>query len=335
MRKKLISLVLVVVFCILLFPANALQDEYTVSATDRMADKLIYDESLEFQIFTPDNDTARSASLTLTYPVAGLVTVILFDEDCDLDLVEYETTDPDVATGYNRRIYTNGTGSATITIRYGDEVQTIQVVVEDEFSEALVREMIAEQTDALLSKSTDSATRDNHQMRLNIVNKGSNMVYYHWTPTQNLTGWQGNYTFYANTQYTGIPYTQYIQCDENSFASALSYADFYTSYNYGIIMPRYGNDCSGFVSICWGIARINTTQFAANYSSIGSYSVMQIGDALLTSGHIMLVIQNNEVPYVGDQSYVYVYEQTPPKARMYDYTYSQLSSLGYYPISKF
>ena len=133
------------------------------------------------------------------------------------------------------------------------------------------------------------------------------------------------------------------QTDDNEFLDALDYSDFYDGYGSGTYMPNYGNDCSAFVAICWGLpyqgnSRYNTTKFRQNYSSIGDYADLQPGDALLTNGHMFLVSQNWETPPSGssyDEPYVVCYEQTPPQAILSFWTYDQLSSDDYIPISNF
>lgn len=44
-------------------------------------------------------------------------------------------------------------------------------------------------------------------------------------------------------------------CDNTEFLAAMSNSDFYTTYynSNNVAMPRYGNDCSAFVAICWGL----------------------------------------------------------------------------------
>ena len=111
----------------------------------------------------------------------------------------------------------------------------------------------------------------------------------------------------------------------------------------------YGNDCSGFVSIAWGIERTGTATFiegmkkgrfkkVGNYNSsspsstalLAAYKVMQPGDALVKEGHIMLVAS---VDALGQS--VTVYEQTPYYARISKKSFSSLLEHSYCPITIF
>lgn len=82
-------------------------------------------------------------------------------------------------------------------------------------------------------------------------------------PTKDLVGWKGQYIFKKNTRYSGIPYSQTeYQKDDAGFKDALSKSDFYDSYTrFGNTMPKYGSDCSGFVSFAWGVPRETTASF--------------------------------------------------------------------------
>lgn len=90
-------------------------------------------------------------------------------------------------------------------------------------------------------------------------------------------------------------------------------------------MPKYGNDCSGFVSFAWGISKKGTGDFITGirngtYSKVGSYNAnspttaelkeayksLQPGNAVGKSGHTFLIAANDAA-----NSKVYVYEQTP------------------------
>lgn len=171
------------------------------------------------------------------------------------------------------------------------------------------------------------------------------MVCYRWKPEENLTGWNSEKTFYEDTWYTGIPYSQTVnQCDDEEFEDALDYSDFYSYYvRNGTVMPKYGCDCSGFVSICWGLShmgnRLDAAGYYSGYSELpNGYEDLQKGDAVVTSDHIMLVTQNHEEPPDGaiyDESYVAIYEQTPPMAQQTFWTYAQLEDYGYKAISYF
>ena len=183
-----------------------------------------------------------------------------------------------------------------------------------------------------------------------------------WTPSQDLTGWKGS-KFSAGVKVTGMPYSQTPnQKNKSGFLASMSASDFYSVYIDGEnrSMPRYGNDCSGFVSFSWGISRTTTQGFLkgildGTYSAVGNtgyrirkdsdnkyriYSYddvtmkegfvqMSKGDALVQYGHTFLVAANS-----AGYEVVYVYEQTPQKARYTSYTYDTLTDGYYVPFTK-
>ncbi len=223
-----------------------------------------------------------------------------------------------------------------ITVTYYDLQQIIDVnvkkAVSRELQEALEYNIQAQNT----SRTSTS------QERLNIIYKAADMVSVEWIPVANLTGWRNEMTFVPTQVYYGIPYSQTVnQVDDIAFLSSMSNNDFYDSYTrFSIQMPKYGSDCSGFVSLAWGISRINTTSFYNNYTSIGDFSDLQTGDAIVSTqvGHIILVSSNYETPPSGSsysEPYLVCYEQSPYDADLTFHTYSQLSGKGYKAISKF
>lgn len=157
-----------------------------------------------------------------------------------------------------------------------------------------------------------------------------------WTPRNTIRNWQYGtyyYTFYRGTYYTGEAYSQNNPQESwSEFNSLVSSTSGGTTY--------YGNDCSGFVSMCWKLpSRYNTRDFetdaatAGGYvSSLGNIGTAQTilllkGDALVRSGnHIVLV--REKIP-----SGMKTMEQTPPKALSgKDWTWSQL--VNYRPIRR-
>ncbi|MGN0386661.1 MAG: hypothetical protein ACI4EX_12370 [Lachnospiraceae bacterium] len=237
------------------------------------------------------------------------------------------------------RLLAEGAGEATIKVTYGEFEETIKVKVKKDVDYT-----------NLLENSISTYNMTNEQ-RVRYVQNANDMVSYRWTPTQTLTGWNGNYTFNAGTTYNGIPYTQSPnQTNLSAFKSALSKTDFYSTYTNtsGVMMPRYGNDCSGFLSFAYELPRQNTTQFVngvknGTYRRIGSYDPNNItqsdllnsypqmvaGDALVKSGHAMFVANN-----VSSEGYCLMYEQTPGRAQTTRWTYSSLAAGGYMPFSK-
>lgn len=316
---------------------------------------VVFDGSFEEIEFTPAGNgnsvLGRNTNRTITIPVVGMSSFVSFDMDqygLTTDTYEsfvvndviYESSNTDVVVAYEGRILARGKGDAVVTIKVGDLEERISVVVENEVPRELV-----EQVMELSSSNTRSAESE---ARNAIAEKGADMAYYLWRPTRNLVGWRNGYTYPANQYQTGLPYTQSDDmCDETDFLEAMDNSDFYTTFynDKGVAMPMYGNDCSSFVAICWGLPYKETrytTKTFYNYESLGDYENLQRGDAVVcrTSArkHMFLVIQNHEVPPAGSSmttSYVVCYEQTPYNAQLSFWTYAQLSSGSYKPISKF
>ncbi len=265
----------------------------------------------------------------------------------DLNGTEYYVSEYAIWTSSNNdvvfadrgRLLAQGVGTAIVTASYGDYQKSITVTVKETID-----------YDALLGNSISTFDMTSAQ-RTRYVNNANNMVNYQWTPTKTLTGWKGNYTFTAGTTYRGIPYSQTPnQTNLAAFQTALSASDFYSTYTNsdGVIMPRYGNDCSGFVSFAYELPRQNTTQFVNSlkngaYEIIGSYNPnnvttsdllasypeMTAGDALVKSGHALFVANN-----VSSEGYCLMYEQTPGRAQTTRWSYSSLATGGYMPFSK-
>lgn len=147
------------------------------------------------------------------------------------------------------------------------------------------------------------------------------------------------------------------QVDDVGFLDRLtnsSSSGFYDNYtrtldNETIIMPKYGNDCSGFLSFAWNIPRQTTTKFVngiknGTYKKVGnynanaptysdlhnSYKYLQKGDALVKNGHTFFVIASSE-----DFGFCYCYEQTPYYAIASYWDYEDLASQGYMPFGKY
>lgn len=241
-------------------------------------------------------------------------------------------------------------------VSYGGITKTINVTVNNSID-------VAERVDSILALQEPVSTYSMQQSERNsAVSIASEMVNMAWCPSSNLSGWKGNTTFYAGTTYTGMPYSQTPnQVDKSGFLNSMSASDFYSTYtnSAGIIMPRYGNDCSGFVSFSWSIPRATTQTFLARiknntYSAVGSvnYTISEIGgiysitnyddvlmmeslksasqgDALIKVGHTFLVAANS-----ANGGVMYVYEQTPSKARYTSWTYEDLVAGEYIPFSK-
>lgn len=330
--QKILSILLTI--NLLLSGAAIVEDGTTnadlnLSAEEIMVKEVVFeDEFLDISLFQ------TRATNNITINMVGMSTYLNFTNmgnDFDASLVEYSSDNADVAIAWDGRILARGVGYTQITIKYNDLQQVVNVNVQNDIPTELV--------DALYTVQATRTARLSSE-RTAIINKGADMTAVSWTPTSDLTGWKNGYTFKSGTTYFGVPYSQTPnQVDDIGFINAMSNANFYTAYNG--TMPRYGSDCSGFVSFAWGISRTTTATFY-NYSSIGDYSNLEPGDAVVYrsggAGHIILVGVNMQTPPSGssyNESYLVCYEQTPYDAELTFNTYSQLSSKGYKAISKF
>lgn len=246
---------------------------------------------------------------------------------------QWNSQNPAVAEASFGRLSANGTGETVVNVKYGAFSADITVTVKHSEMPAM--------TSAEITVS-----------RKEVLDRANSMVQYRWTPVQNLIGWKNKKTFAANAAVTGIPYSQTPnQTTLTAFENALKCkTDFYEKYiSNGNYMPKYGNDCSGFVSISWNIARSTTLGFyngiiKGTYKKIGdydptkpdksklksAYALLREGDAVVKysngSGHTFIIKQNRN-PSVD------VYEQTPYQAVSRTWTYEDMSAAGYLPFT--
>lgn len=258
----------------------------------------------------------------------------------------WKSQDTEVVFADQGRLLAREAGQTKVTVQYGSFLKEINVTVSKNID--IEDEIISTEQKVAARLST---------MRSTVIQNAQNMLKTQWTPTKNLVGWKGQEVFRAGVGYIGIPYTQSpYQKDKTGFLNSMKKSDFYTTYNNGASMPRYGNDCSGFVSFAWGLARQsdtgttvrkNTTDFIngirnGTYKKVGSYNAnsptttdlktayknLQAGDAVVKSGHTFLIAQNNT-----SGQYVYAYEQTPSIAVYTKWTYSQMATDRYMPFT--
>ena len=176
-----------------------------------------------------------------------------------------------------------------------------------------------------------------------VLDRAQAMVDVKWTPKYNLTNKYATYTFIKGKTYTGVPYSM-------DFYQVRAVGDFLSKIGDSKII--YGNDCSGFVSACWGISRQTTFTFndaVKKQKKIDGKLVVEIswddlkpGDALLLDngkgkGHIVLYINTDEK----DKDKMNVYEQNVPTiipfepmpvARKDIRSKAALKKEGYFPI---
>jgi len=179
--------------------------------------------------------------------------------------------------------------------------------------------------------------------RENILNRAKAMVNISWIPKHNLLDSVGHYIFLKGKRYNGIPYILggYQVSSSDDFLSHMNKSDI-----------LYGNDCSGFVSIAWGVSRQTTLSLynAAKHGNkidgksvaIISWDDLKPGDALLLDngygkGHIVLFInsdpKNNNSLNVYEQNVATLVPFQPvPTAREDIRSKRTLEKYGYIPI---
>ena len=145
----------------------------------------------------------------------------------------------------------------------------------------------------------------------NTARRGYQMTDIKWTPVQTVSGWTNNggsgtkMWYYAGTTYTGLPYgwpydvAGYVPWDKsiNQFIEAVgnSGSRFYTVKSGVRNGLSYATDCSGFVSWAWqaqGGRQTCTSLMAKSYCMLvsrDSYATAEIGDALISSSHTVLI----------------------------------------------
>lgn len=154
-------------------------------------------------------------------------------------------------------------------------------------------------------------------------NKGSTYrIPYAWPVT---TGkWVGDTSY-------GISVSAFLESTKNASS------DFYTKQSYcssnsGSYAPYYGNDCSTFVTYCWGLSKRVTTSslpnsatLIGNVTSTNVNSSLKIGDALNYAGSHVVFVSN--ITYSGNEiSAIEITEQTPPQLKRTNHTVSSLVS---------
>ena len=185
------------------------------------------------------------------------------------------------------------------------------------------------------------------QNQQNIVARADYMYNITWVCKKTVSGWKGNYTYYEGSTYR-IPYAWPVTAGkwvpygisvENFLAATADpNSDFYTKQSYysgntGSYSTYYGNDCSTFVSFCWGLSTRQTTSSLPNVSTlIGNVttdnvnSKLQLGDALDYSGSHVVLVTDIVYNSSGAITSIEITEQTPPQLKRSTYTVSSLVS---------
>lgn len=166
----------------------------------------------------------------------------------------------------------------------------------------------------------------------NIVKRARQMVEIRWTPAKDIKGWKGATTFSKGTTYVGVPYGQCV--DRGSWIGYNTSLDAFIGYvknsnsllytssaSYsGNIAPYYSNDCSTFLSYCWGLPSRETTSTLTSDVKMtlvtkSNNTVLQIGDCLNAKGNHVVLITDKKYNSSGELVAYDIMEQTPPKAR--------------------
>ena len=169
-----------------------------------------------------------------------------------------------------------------------------------------------------------------------IKSNADKMIDSTWYPKNTFTNWAYSstyYTYYQGTRYTGVAYTQ-----NNPQETWAEFSNL-VSNTAGGSVSGYGNDCSGFTSICWKLPNREVTSTfesklggTAKWYSLGdigsaSSAPLVVGDGLNSAsvGHIVMFVSR----YAGG---VNTMEQTPSHAQRKARTYSNLAE--YRPIRR-
>lgn len=272
------------------------------------------------------------------------------------DLADFTSDDLDIVFPYRGRLLAKGVGEATVKISYQELETEVEVTVKAPLT-------LPDNIPVVASNNVD-------------ISIASGMVYCTWTPRKLMKSWvdsdEGTYQeYYPGSSYTGILYTQNDWNTEDEFMAAVALDDFYvplqrTGMANGFTQPKYGNDCSGFLSIAWGLSyRYNTKTFrdgiingtfeqvgdytpqdaqSTNYivltelrrELLTAYESLQQGDAVVHredtgagKGHTFIIFMNDV-----SAKKIYAFEQTNPKAELTVWTYSKLAGDCYLPFRK-
>ena len=198
--------------------------------------------------------------------------------------------------------------------------------------------------DELVAEEYSIKTNGANQNQINIAARGDYMYSLIWTAqkTVDIHSYSWYDTFYQGSQYH-LPYGQgsvsnYIGygvspekfMEDAANASSAFYA--YKCWAGSWYSTYYIQDCSGFVSWCWGLTAKQSTRSLANYSnyvaSITTNNIInyiQLGDALNRYDyHVVLV---TDLIYTnGTLTGIEITEQTFPDTYRAIYTPSQLAS---------
>lgn len=277
-------------------------------------------------------------------------------EKVDLtDWVSFTSSDADVVYPYRGRLLAKGVGETTVTMSYKGLEINVYVTVRAPLT-------LPDNIPAAMSSNID-------------ISIASGMVFCTWMPRKLMKSWvdssTGNYKeYYPGQSYTGVLYTQNDWNTETEFLNAVALDDFYVplpraNMSSTYTQPKYGNDCSGFLSIAWELSyRHNTKELrdgikSGKFEKVGDYNPadayttsstararlktklltayesLQQGDAVVyrndadTAGHTFIIFTNDV-----SEKKIYAFEQTNPNAELTTWTYSSLAAKYYLPFRK-
>ena len=154
-----------------------------------------------------------------------------------------------------------------------------------------------------------------------------------WVPKNTFTNWQYGSSYLTYTK--GVTYTGVAYCQNNPQQNWSDFNSAVTNTSGGSV--KYGNDCSGFTSICWKLPTREVTstfesQLGTYFTSLGDIGSaatanLLVGDALNSSsvGHVVMFLDY-------ESGGVRTMEQTPDNAQRKVRSYSNLAE--YRPIRR-
>ncbi len=331
MKRKYLIITLIFIMCMSIGAASiaGMEElkEDSVNFTEELVDIKITNENIEIQ----HNGLSKFIDIIGIYKNG---------ETRNLNKeVRFDTEDQEIAIAVEGRILARGKGKTEISVSIGEVKKVIKVeVIEDVDLKTMMRDIAKKET--VSSKSLTTAEREA------MITIASGMYNVSWTPTQNLTGYNNYWTYTSSSTYN-IPYSRTVyQKDEAGFEAVVDDNDFYDYYvRDSIVMPKYGNDCSAFVSYAWEVTRETTASFIAaigvDYPKVGSYNKtnltytdlmnsypsMLAGDAVVHSGHVILIGQNY-------YTCAFCYEQVGPEIDITVWYYTNLANANYMPFSR-
>ena len=189
-----------------------------------------------------------------------------------------------------------------------------------------------------------------NQNQANMVARCDYMYNATWVSQKTITSWKSGSYFTEGNTYR-IPYAWPVTAGKwvgetsygisvETFLSATRDASsvFYTKQSYysgntGSYAPYYGNDCSTYVSYCWGLSARQTTSSIVNVSTlIGNTTTanvnayLKVGDALNHSGSHVVFVSDIVYNAAGAITSIEITEQTPPQLKRTNHTVASLVS---------